>query len=164
MRFRAGPRESYEGNDLGPSEKLEEARRTSSSDLTERGDDRPAPREPWSQRGLEKGSEQRPRAAGLRNGYTLRVWGTPLMKDRRLAEEKWQKRIACREKWEGYFCGVSLGKIRRVWIKEPDPRQIYAFDWLRVEEQVGDRLVARRKCRNRREVSLAVELLKMSKE
>ena len=61
-----------------PPEKLEEARRTSSSDLAEKGHDRSAPLEPWSERGLEKGSEQRPMVAGLRNGYA-QLRGMPLM-------------------------------------------------------------------------------------
>ena len=40
-----------------PSEKLEEAHGTSSPDLAESDHIKPAPPEPWSERGLEKGTE-----------------------------------------------------------------------------------------------------------
>jgi len=51
--------------------KLEEARGTSSPDLAESGHIRPDPSEPWSEHGLEKGTEQRPFAVGHRNGNAL---------------------------------------------------------------------------------------------
>ena len=78
LRRRAGPRESSEGNDWAPPKNLEEACWTSSTDLAERRHDWPAPSEPWSKRGLEKGTEQRPMAAGHRNGNAS-PRGTPLM-------------------------------------------------------------------------------------
>src|SRR6218665_371484 len=68
LRCRAGSRESFEGYDRGSSEKLEEARGTSSPDLAESDHIRPATSEPWSERGLEKGTEQRPLAAGRIKG------------------------------------------------------------------------------------------------
>jgi len=54
---RTGPCKSFEGYDRGSPVKLEEARWTSLSDLAKSGHIRPAPSEPWSECGLEKGSE-----------------------------------------------------------------------------------------------------------
>jgi len=74
----AGPRESSEGNDRALPKKLEEARRTISSNLAENDYIRPPPPESWSEHSLEKSTKQRPMAAGHRSGNAP-PWGTPLM-------------------------------------------------------------------------------------
>ena len=65
-------------NGWASPENLEEAWWMSSTGLAARGHDWPSPSEPWFECGPEMDTEQRPLAAGLRNGNAP-PWGMPLM-------------------------------------------------------------------------------------
>lgn len=78
LLHQAGPREGFESNDRGSSEKLEEARRPSAADMAERGYGWPAPSERRAQLGLEKSAAQSPMVARHGNGNASQR-GSPLM-------------------------------------------------------------------------------------